>query len=48
MKEVTTHRPEAQCDGLRIGVRTALLPILKTELSELAQSFASGNDAPER
>jgi hypothetical protein len=33
--------------GLRIGVRTALLPILKAELSELAQSFASGNDSQE-
>jgi len=30
--------------GLRIGVRTALLPILKGELSELAAAFTSGDD----
>ncbi len=31
--------------GLRIGVRTALLPILKAELSELAEAFTSRKDS---
>ena len=34
--------------GFRIGVRTALFPILKAELSEVAQAFAGGKDTQER
>jgi hypothetical protein len=32
--------------GVRIGIRTALLPILKAELSELADAFISDDNEP--